>query len=273
MRRPSGANPLTQNINALAQAARGGKARSRATTGTAGAATALGPSASFVLREPATALETDELLIAVADAGSVALQRVRVPTAKAAATTRAMTSRLVDVARRIAEIELIAAEIAKPTPAMAAPPMLTDAEERLLREGGLEPGSLTPEETQPLHRATAEYARLLHDSYTAEQTADLLGVNASRIRQRLTGTPRTLYGVKVGKGWRIPKFQFHGRRLVPGIERVLERLAPDLHPVAVHRWFTVPNPDLTVDDTPTSPLDWLRVGNPPEAVAELAAGL
>ena len=155
---------------------------------------------------------------------------------------------------------------------MTAPPMLTDSEERLLREGGLAPGPLTSEETQPLHRATAEYARLLHDSYTAEQAAGVLGVNASRIRQRLTGTPRTLYGIKMGRSWRIPKFQFHGRRVIPGIERVVERLALDVHPVAVHRWFTAPSPDLTVDDKPASPLDWLRVGNPPEAVAELAAG-
>jgi hypothetical protein len=113
----------------------------------------------------------------------------------------------------------------------------------------------------------------LHDSYTAEQAADLLGVNASRIRQRLGGPSRTLYGIKPGKEWRIPKFQFEGRRLIPGIERVVERLAAGLHPVAVYRWFLTPIPDLTVDETPTSPLDWLRLGNPPEVVAELAAGL
>ncbi|MGQ0628864.1 MAG: hypothetical protein ACT4PL_12290 [Phycisphaerales bacterium] len=268
MKKLAGTKPLTQNINALAQAARRRKARSRAGSG---AVTALGPSASFVLAEPAAGLETDELLIAVADAGSVALQRVRVP--RATPSVEGPTSRLVEVARRIAEIELIAAEIARPTLTASGPPMLTDAEERLLREGGLDPGSLAPEETQPLHRATAEYARILHDSYTAEQAADVLGVNASRIRQRLTVTPRTLYGIKVGKGWRIPRFQFHGQGLVPGIARVLDRLAPDLHPVAVHRWLSTPNPDLLVDDAPTSPLDWLRIGNAPEAVAELAAGL
>lgn len=272
MKKPFGPPPLIQGINALARAAGRGKARPR---GAAGTAAILGPSAGFVLPEPLQALAGGELLIAVADAGSVALQRVRVPATHAPAAVRSTLSKLAEIARRIAEIELIAVEIAQSTPAATTPPpALTDAEERLLREGGLDPGPLTPTEAHPLHRATAEHAKLLHDSYTAEQAADLLGVNGSRIRQRLTGTPRTLYGVKAGKSWRIPKFQFHGRRLVPGIERVVERLAADLHPVAVYRWFTSPSPDLRLDDdTPMSPLDWLRAGHSPDAVAELAAGL
>lgn len=266
----SGSQPLTEGINALARAARGKKARVRRA---AGAGPALGPGASVLLPERASALATDEVLIAVADAGSVAVLRLRVPTAAPRATTPAATSRLADIARRIAEIELIAVEIATPDPTEPSPPTLTQAEERRLRDGGLDPGPLAPEEAHPLHRTAAEYARLLHDSYSVERTAGLLGVNASRIRQRLTGTPRTLYGIKVGRGWRIPKFQFRGRRPVPGIERVVARLAPDLHPVAVYRWFTSPSPDLTLDDASTSPLDWLRVGNPPERVAELAAGV
>src|SRR5439155_19546177 len=120
---------------------------------------------------------------------------------------------------------------------------------------------------------TAEYADLLRDSYSAEQAARILSVNPSRIRQRLTATPRTLYGIKHGKSWRIPRFQFRQRRLVPGIEMVVSRLAENLHPVAVHRWFTCPNQDLTVAERPVSPLQWLQSGNPPRAVADLAAEL
>jgi hypothetical protein len=268
VKKPSGPAPLTRGIDALARAAGRARARSRR-------APARGPRASgFVLLEPPSALAAGELLIAVADAGSVALQRVNIPVARSPAA-QGTPAKLAEIARRLAEIELIAAEIAQSTRAATAPPPpLTEAEERFLREGGLDPRPLTPEEAHPFHRATAEYARLLHDSYTAEEAADIFGVNASRIRQRLTGTPRTLYGIKAGRGWRIPRFQFHGRRLVPGIERAVERLASGLHPVAVHRWFTSPNPDLTREgDKPMSPLDWLRVGNPPDVVAELAAGL
>jgi hypothetical protein len=269
VKKPSGPAPLTRGIDALARAAGRGKARLRR------AAVRGSKASGFVLLEPPSALAAGELLIAVADAGSVVLQRVKVPASRLPAAAEGTPAKLAEIARRLAEIELIAAEIAQPAGgATAPPPPLTEAEERLLREAGLDPRPLALGEAHPVHRATAEYARLLHDSYTAEDAADLLGVNASRIRQRLTGAPRTLYGIKAGRGWRIPKFQFHGRRLVPGIERAMERLAPDLHPVAVYRWFTSPNSDLTRDgDTPMSPLDWLRVGNPPDSVAELAAGL
>ena len=164
--------------------------------------------------------------------------------------------------------------MARTAPGPTPPAPLTDAEDRLLRDAELAPGPLVAAEAQGLHRTTAEYARLLHDSYTVERTARLLTVNTSRIRQRLTGRPRTLYGIKVGKSWRVPTFQFQGRRLIPGIERVVARLAADLHPVAVYRWFTSPTPDLTFEnDTSLSPLDWLRSGHPPEAAAELAAEL
>jgi hypothetical protein len=232
-------------------------------------------SATFAFPPRAQVLARDEVLIAVADAGSVALQRIKIPARHAAAGAGRTASNLAEAARRLAEIELVATEIAQVPPAATAPAaVLTASEERLLREGRLDPGALTPGEAHLLHRTSAEYAKLLNDSYTVEDVARLLAVNTSRIRQRLTGTPRTLYGIKAGKSWQIPKFQFHGRRLVPGIARVLERLAVDLHPVAVYRWFTSPSPDLTFEgDTSISPLDWLRVGNAPEVVAALAADL
>jgi hypothetical protein len=260
LKRRASQHPLTKGIDALARVAdktsRRGAARG----------------ASVVLSERPHALANDDVLIAVADATSVALKLIKVPAGRGAAV-RGPTTQVEDVARRIAEIDLIAAELARTARAKAAPP-LTEQEERLLRDAGLDPRPLTVNETPALYRATAEYAKLINDSYTVGQAADLLGVNTSRIRQRLIGEPRTLYGIKFGKGWRIPRFQFQGRRPVPGIETVLPRMPANLHPVAVHRWFTSPNPDLTsADQAPMSPLDWLRVGNPPGAVADLATDL
>jgi hypothetical protein len=106
------------------------------------------------------------------------------------------------------------------------------------------------------------------------QAAGHLGVAESRVRQRLG--ERTLYGIKRPGGWRLPRFQFTTRvterGTVPGIERVLPRLAPDLHPLEVVGWLTTPNPDLTVgeEERPVSPLDWLTAGLSPAAVADLA---
>jgi hypothetical protein len=226
-----------------------------------------------VLSERPHALANDDVLIAVADATSVALKLVKVP-ARRGAAAHGPTTPLEVVARRIAEINVVATEIATTADRATASPPLTKQEKRLLRGAALDPRPLGVKETPALHRATAEYAKLVNDSYTVGQAADLLGVNPSRVRQRLIGEPRTLSGIKFGKGWRIPRFQFRGRGLVPGIEAVLRRMPANLHPVAVHRWFTSPNPDLTsADQTRMSPLNWLRIGNAPSAVADLATDL
>ena len=65
-------------------------------------------------------------------------------------------------------------------------------------------------------------------------------------------------------------FQLRRRKLVPGLGAAVSALSPALHPVAVSRWFTTQNPDLVVDDSFVSPIDWLAAGGAPEAVATLA---
>ena len=56
---------------------------------------------------------------------------------------------------------------------------------------------------------------------------------------------------------------------------VLPLLSPDLHPVDVHNFFTLPNVDLRVEELARdlSPREWLQAGYPPNAVADLAAAL
>jgi len=150
---------------------------------------------------------------------------------------------------------------------------LTTAERDALRRGGMD---LVPVEwgrEDPLLRTAAEYAVLFASAYTVAQTAELLQVEPSRIRQRLAAD--TLYGVKERGSWRLPRFQFEGGRLVPNIGPVLARLRDGLHPVGVWRWFTTANPDLVVgeDETPVSPLEWLRAGFDAARVADLAGEL
>ena len=232
------------------------------------------------LRGDRPALDEDEVLIAVAVHRAVAVRRVRIPAAKAAARggdgaaalDRAV---LLEIARRAAEIDLVASELVEQVRPAGVPPAMSEGDQRLLVAAGIDASAPDAEETTPLHRATAEYARLLHDSYTVEEAAALLGVNASRIRQRLTGPPRSLYGIKMGGAWRIPKVQFEeGGGLVPGIDRVVRALADDLHPVALYRWLTTPSSELTgEDDASIAPLDWLRMGNDAEAVARLGSRL
>jgi hypothetical protein len=84
-----------------------------------------------------------------------------------------------------------------------------------------------------------------------------------------------LYGIKVRHEWLLPRFQFTEEGTVPGIEQILGELDPELHPLSVQRWFTLPDPDLTdeVSREPMSPLDWLRTGHKPSVVARMASEL
>jgi hypothetical protein len=141
-----------------------------------------------------------------------------------------------------------------------------------LQRGGftLAPVSGTSDD-DPLARTIATYSALLTSGLTVQEASRLLGVNPSRVRQRLIG--RTLFGIKETHGWRLPTFQFGASRTLPGIAQVLPRLDPELRPVAVYSWFTEPDPDLQVDDTAVSPRDWLASGHDPEVVAAIAGDL
>ncbi|MPY87690.1 MAG: hypothetical protein GEU99_07195 [Luteitalea sp.] len=150
---------------------------------------------------------------------------------------------------------------------------LTAPEEAALVKGGVEP--VSEEEVRVVNgRVAAAYRQLRMTSLSVEEASRRLGVNASRIRQRLA--ERSLYGLKEGNTWLLPAFQFLDDGLVPGVGVVLRSLPPDLGMLAVVRWFSTRNPDLfTRDDEerPLTPLQWLLGGNPPEAAAELAAAL
>jgi hypothetical protein len=150
---------------------------------------------------------------------------------------------------------------------------LTADEAAAVARSGLDVSPYRGNDEDPLARTAAEYAAIVASSLSVPEAARRLGVNPSRVRQRLA--ERTLYGIKMRAGWRLPRFQFTADGLVPGLEGVLPRLAPDLHPVEVLAWLTTPNSDLSLnaDETPVAPLDWLRSGRNPEPVAVLAAEL
>jgi len=140
---------------------------------------------------------------------------------------------------------------------------------RLLKEGGFSVEQRELGMDDPIVQTAFEYALLRSTALTTRQAADRLGVNDSRVRQRLGED--ALFGIKAGGEWRLPLFQFAPDGLVPGIDRVLAQLPRNLNPVVVHRWFRTPNPDLEgADGNARSPLDWLQTGNDPDVVAELA---
>lgn len=105
------------------------------------------------------------------------------------------------------------------------------------------------------------------------ETAQLLGVDPTRVRQRLR--ERTLYGLRVdGRAWRLPRFQFDDAgHEIPHLGEVLRALPPDLHPRSVEGFLFVPKPELSADGKPTGPRDWLSTGGPADPVLALASAL
>ena len=111
-----------------------------------------------------------------------------------------------------------------------------------------------------------------YDCLYSEASSTVAWGYESRIRQRLT-RDRTLYGIKIQSGWRIPKFQFIGNTLIPGLEKVIPQLDPSINPVAVLTWFITANPDLEKEETTISPLEWLVQGYDPLIITHLAEDL
>src|SRR5215472_13108350 len=151
-------------------------------------------------------------------------------------------------------------------------PQLTAGEASLLDEAGLPEAKA--DAPGALERTRIEFELLLRESRDLEDIAKALRLTPSRLRQRLSA--RTLYGIKDGRSWRIPRFQFKHGKLVRGLDVVLPRIRSDTHPVAVKRWLTTPHQDLVSggdDEKRVTPLAWLEAGNSPEEVAKLAAEL
>jgi hypothetical protein len=128
-------------------------------------------------------------------------------------------------------------------------------------------------DNDPLIRSQAQYMALLEESLSAAEAAKLLHVDVSRVRQRLR--ERSLFGIEHEGSWRLPRFQFERRLVIPGLAQILKALPPDLFPLDVVDWFLLPDSDLQLDsDTaPLSPREWLLSGRPIDAVVTMARDL
>lgn len=158
-------------------------------------------------------------------------------------------------------------------PGQALSPDVEDA----LREAGSLAVPLPPVADRASTATALRQRALLADAMTVKQTADLLGVSDSRIRQRLTA--RSLWAVADSDGWKFPQLQFTSdpgtgkAQVLRGLNQVLPVLPGDVHPVVVARFLSTPRPELAVDGEPVSPVEWLSTGGAVEPVIELAEQL
>lgn len=129
-----------------------------------------------------------------------------------------------------------------------------------------EPMGLVDEDGEPLPSTLPEIAE---SSLSTAEAAARLGVNDSRIRQRLGDG--SLYGFKFEGSWRLPEWQFEGAAIVPHLDEVVAVLGPDDSPVGVTRWFISPWADLlTEGGVLLSPRRWLLEGRDPRPVVAQA---
>lgn len=147
---------------------------------------------------------------------------------------------------------------------------LTAEEVDVARTGGLDPGLRPRGSADPLAESVVRHAKLIDTGFTTREAAAHLGVSDARIRQRID--EGTLFALRHGRSWRLPAFQFVPGGELPGWADVCRMLPPDISPVALARWLTLPHSDLGVgdDELPVAPLDWLMGGRPPGRVASLA---
>jgi hypothetical protein len=151
---------------------------------------------------------------------------------------------------------------------------LSAAETEALRAvGAFKEKAFVRAENDPLIKSQAQYMALLEDSLSAAEAAKLLRVDVSRVRQRLR--ERSLFGIEYEGSWRLPRFQFERRLVIPGLAQVLKTLPADLFPLDTVDWFVLSDPDLQMDSdaAPLSPREWLLSGRPVEAVVTLARDL
>lgn len=152
---------------------------------------------------------------------------------------------------------------------------LTASEVAFLKEGGASgvDGNDAQVQADNLVVITSEYAQMAASSLTQKETAELLGVSTSRIRQRLDAN--SLYSIDNGNGRVCPRFQFAEHQTLPGLDVLLKCISRDVHPVAVQRFFLTNNPDLISSEvsSPMSPRDWMLSGHSIDPVCGLAAEL
>ncbi|MEO3430151.1 helix-turn-helix domain-containing protein [Pelagibius sp. CAU 1746] len=168
-------------------------------------------------------------------------------------------------------LEEVASQRKLQTPKVTHP--LSAAEKAAYLAGGFDLSEREYHGRGPLERTMAEYVAMIAEALSIREAARLLGVHRGTIQNRLHR--RSLYGVIPRGRWLLPRFQFHGKEALPGLEKILHTLDPEAHPLSVVRFFTTPQSDLVMADAPAplSPRDWLLAGCPPERVAALAREL
>jgi hypothetical protein len=151
------------------------------------------------------------------------------------------------------------------------PATLPESEVRALAEVSLRQSHTTHAKAESARlRYTATFLDLYRQADTPNAVAARLGLDPSRIRQRIRD--HTLLAIECNDEKRIPRCQFEDDIEVPGMARLVAATWRTMTPLAFAMWFTTPTADLAASDadTPLSPREWLLRTGEVDSVLALA---
>ena len=162
-------------------------------------------------------------------------------------------------------------------PLYTVPPSAQDLSEhelKVLEEGGFPklPAEISLGDNIAI--VAGEIGVLIASALSQAQAAHLLGVDPSRIRQRIS--QGSLYAITDENNVKVlPRFQFTDKGALPGLDKILPVIHKEAHPIAVQRFFLTPNADLFSEELQAnlSPRDWLMTGHQSEPIVKMAADL
>ncbi|NLU84334.1 helix-turn-helix domain-containing protein [Rhodococcus sp. HNM0569] len=115
--------------------------------------------------------------------------------------------------------------------------------------------------------AARQTTAALADSLGTKEAAELLGIDRSAVSRRLTA--RALWSFDLHGHRRIPRWQFVGDDVLPGLGTVVAAIPSTAGPVPVAALMHTPQPDLGG----RTPLEHLATGADPTPVAALLSSL
>lgn len=109
--------------------------------------------------------------------------------------------------------------------------------------------------------AVRELADALSGSVSIKEAAAILGIDRSRVSRRVTG--KALWAFDLHGNRRIPRWQFLGGELLPGLDVIVPAIPRGATPAVVDVFMHTPQPDF--DDR--TPIEHLAAGGNPALVA------
>ena len=146
---------------------------------------------------------------------------------------------------------------------------LNDADLEVLRSVGvhveIDPADAEASRARHETEAAECFRQMRSAALSLEEFGAAAGIPVADVSRLVRGG--SLWVLEGEAGPLVPSWALHEGRPLPGLGELARFIPRDMHPVVVDRWMHTENPDLVVDGSPVSVLEWLRAGRSPGAFA------